>query len=161
MPHYSVFTQRDYSDELTATTIHNGAVTAVSIAGFLTEFGQMRDAIDDITTGVMAKEMWVGNNDVISSDRPTNPFAQRELKWRVAYNGATDGLPYELTIGCADPSGVDGSGVARLVAGTDLANVANEDIAAFITRFNSFARVPNDETQGVVFREMRIVGRNI
>jgi len=161
MPHYSVWTVKDYSNENSTVTIHNGAITAVSIAGFLTAFGEMRTAIENIITGTMHKEMWVGNNDLISSVLPTNPFAQRELKWQVSYIGQTDNLFRELTIPTADPSGVDGGGEPRLIPGTDRANPDNTDIAAFITEFNAFARVPGDETQLVTFQSMRLVGRNI
>ena len=151
---YSTFTLLDFSGEKSAVTINNGAITSVSLPGFLTEFGQMRTAIDDITAGTLHKEAWVGDNTVLSNTRPANVFAQRELKWLVRYQGNTSQKVFTLELPTADPTG-------RLVAGTDLADIANAEVAAFITRFNSFARTPDDDTETVTFLEMRLVGRNI
>lgn len=152
--HYSVFTQLDYSGEKSLTRIYNGAITAVSIAGFLTEFGQMKDAINAITLGTMAQEMWVGDNTDLSNVLPTNVFAQRELKWLVVYEDDTSKNVYTLTLPCADPTG-------RLIAGTDLADLAQTEVAAFVTRFESFARSPESDVNTVTVLRIQLVGRNI
>lgn len=152
--HYSVFTQLDFSGEKSLTRIYNGAITAVSIAGFLTEFGQMKDAINAITLGTMAQEMWVGDNTDLSNVLPTNVFAQRELKWLVVYEDDTSKNVYTLTLPCADPTG-------RLIAGTDLADLAQTEVAAFVTRFESFARSPESDVNTVTVLRIQLVGRNI
>lgn len=160
MPHISTFTLLDYSNEKSSTSIYTGAITAVSIGGFLTEFGQMRTAIDDITLGTLHKEQWVGDATVLSQTPPASPYAQRELKWLVTYQGNTSQKLYQVTIPTADPNGTDGDGRPRLVPGTDLANLENEDIAAFVTRFESFARTPDSDTETVNVLSIRLVGRN-
>jgi len=152
--HYSVFTQLDYSGEKSATTIYNGAITALSIGGFLTEFGQMRTTIDNITLGTPHAEQWVGDKTVLSNDLPTNPFAQRELKWLVRYKGNTTQKIFTLEIPCADPTG-------RLVAGTDKADLTEASMAAFVTRFQSFARTPDSDVETVTVLDVFLVGRNI
>jgi len=151
---YSLFTLKDFSDENSTVKIYNGAVTAVSIAGFLTAFGGMRDAVDDITLGTMHKEQWVGDNTVISQIPPTNVFAQRELKWLVTYQGDTTNNIHTLTIPTADPTG-------RLVPGTDLADLTDTEMAAFVTAFEAFARTEDSDLETVTVLEIRLVGRNI
>lgn len=156
MPHYSVFTLKDYSDEETPVTIYNGAITAGTLPGFLTEFGQMRDAIDAITLGTVKKEKWVGDDTLISDARPASPIAQRESKWLVFYRDVVTNKVHRLEIGTADVGAV---GASRLVPGTDLADLTNTEIAAFVTRFESFARSEAGNMTDVV--KIQKVGRNI
>lgn len=152
--HVSSFTLMDYTKEKSDTSIYTGAITAVSIAGFLTAFGNMRTAIDNLTLGTLHKEAWIGDSTVLSQVPPTNEFAQRELKWLVRYRGNTSQKIFTLTIPTADP-------VGRLVPDTDKADITNTEVAAFITLFNSFARTPDNDTEGVTFLDMVLVGRNI
>ena len=152
--HYSVFTLLDNSDEKSNVTIYHGAITPTSLAGFLAQFGAVRNAIDAITLGTMHKEMWVGDNTTLSQVRPTSEFAQREVKWLVRYRGNTSNKIYTLTIPTADPAG-------RMVAGTDQANLTNPQIQTFITEFQGFARTPDDDQENVTVLDIRLVGRNI
>lgn len=152
--HYSVYTQADYSGEDSHTKIYNGAVTAVSIGGFITEFGQMRDAIDAISKGTMTKEMWVGDATELSNVLPTDVYAQREIKWLVRYQDNVTKNVYTLTIPCADPTG-------RLLPQSDMANLAQTEMAAFVTRFQSFARSPESDQNNVTVLSIELVGRNL
>jgi hypothetical protein len=152
--HYSVFTLLDNSDEKSNVTIYHGAITPTSLAGFLAQFGAVRNAIDAITLGTMHKEMWVGDNTILSQVRPTSEFAQREVKWLVRYRGNTSNKIYTLTIPTANPAG-------RMVAGTDRANLTNPQIQTFITEFQAFARTPDNDQENVTVLDIRLVGRNI
>lgn len=154
MPHYSVWSFLDYSGETSPVTIHHGAITPVNLAGFLTEFGQMRSAIDGISIGTIQKEKWVGDDTLLSNALPANAFAQRELKWLVRYRDTTSNKIYNIEIPCADPTG-------RLVAGTDKADLTETNMAAFVTRFESFGRSPESDTHNVAVQEIILVGRNI
>lgn len=152
--HYSMFTLLDASGEKSNTTIYNGAITPTSLAGFLTEFGQLRDAIDDITLGVIHKEAWIGDNTLLSQVLPTNAFAQREIKWLVRYRGNTSKKIFTLTIPTADPTG-------RLVPGTDRADLTNPQMQTFVSRFEGFARTPDSDQETVTVMDITLVGRNI
>jgi hypothetical protein len=154
MPHYSTFTLLDYSNEKSTVTIHNGVITAGTIAGFLTAFGALRTAIDAITIGTVNKEKWVGDDTVLSNTLPTNVFAQRELKALVLYEGDTSQKKFTVEIPTFDPTG-------RLVAGTDLIDLTQTEVAAFVTAFESIAKSPDDATETVTILEMRLVGRNV
>jgi hypothetical protein len=152
--HYSVFTMLDASGEKSSATIYNGAITQVSLAGFLTAFGNLRNAIDAITLGTIHKELWVGDSTVLSQVAPTNEFAQRELKWLVRYRGNLTNKIFTLTIPTADP-------VGRLVAGTDRADLTNAQIQAFVNEFHGFARTPDSDQETVTVLDITLVGRNI
>lgn len=154
MPHLSQFRIRDYSDEYSNVSLFNGAITAVSIAGFLTEFGDLRDAIAAIILGNVAQESWIGDRTTVNDVRPASTFAQRELKWLVEYHGDTTLKKFTLTIPTADPTG-------RLIAGTDLADLSETDMAAFVAAFETTARSPDDDTETVTVDAVRLVGRNI
>jgi hypothetical protein len=152
--HYSVFTQLDFSEEKASTKIYNGAITSTSIAGFITEFGQMRDTIAAITLGTMTQEQWVGDITTLSQIAPTNEFSQRETKWKVNYVGDTSNKKFFVTLPCADP-------VGRMIAGTDKADLTETAMAAFVTRFNSFARTPDSDLETVTITSIQLVGRNL
>lgn len=152
--HYSIWKLKDFSREDSSVKMYNGAITPVSLPGFLTEFGQMRTAIDDITLGTVVEETWVGDKTDISNIAPTNVFAQREMKWLVTYEDDVSKNVHYLTIPTADPTG-------RLIAGTDKANLAEAAMAAFVTRFNSFARSPESDQNTVTLLDVELVGRNL
>jgi len=160
MPHTTTWTEKDFSGEPSSVTIFNGPVTALTIAGYLTAIGTGRSVISAITRGTMHKEMWVGDNTVLSNVLPTDPNAQRELGWYVTYEGDTSHKKFHITLPCADPSLVDGDDVGILLPGTDIANLENEDMAAFVTWFNGFARSPDNDTESITILSVELVGRN-
>ena len=151
---HSIFTLRDYSGESTAVRIYNGDVTAISIAGFLTDFGDMRDAVEGITLGEMAQEQWVGDLTTLSADLPVNVFAQRELKWLVRYHDTVTNEKAKLEIGTADPTGV-------MLPASDFADLTVEPMLTFVSEFEAFARHPESSVNAVVIDSIQLVGRNI
>lgn len=151
---HSIFTLRDYSTETTSVRIYNGDITAISIAGFLTDFGDIRTALEGITLGVMAKEQWVGDLTDLSALSPVNVFAQRELKWLVRYHDTVTQEKATLEIGTADPTGV-------MLPNSDFADLSVNPMLAFVTEFQSFARHPESATNAVVIDSIQLVGRNI
>lgn len=153
MSHYNVLTYRDASGELSNMTVHNGAITAVSIAGFLTDFGDLKTAVDALVIGQLATEMWVGDKSLVSRDLPASDYAQRENKWLVTYEGDTSHKLFQIEIPTADAA---------------LRNQNNDDIditaapfAAFVTAFETIARSPDSDVETVTVRGMKFVGRNL
>lgn len=151
---YAVFTQLDYSNERSASVIHTADVGVGNIVAFNTEFDQMRNAIAGITIGTMSEEMWVGEKNSLSKITPTNELAQRETKWKVTYQGNVSKKLFTVTLPCADI-------VTRLLPKSDKADLAQTEMAAFVTRFNSFAKSPDDPTEAVTIIEVQLVGRNL
>lgn len=151
--HFGTFTILDYSEEKSPTSFQFGGITALSIAGFLTQFGNLRTALQGIIVGVVSKEKWVGDDTVLSNTPPTDSAAQVELKWLVTYEGASTKKKFHYELPTPDTS--------KLVPGTDLADMTDTDIAAYITAIEAIAKSPDDDTEGINVLDIALVGRNI
>jgi hypothetical protein len=166
MAGFGSFTLLDHNGEITSTSFNTGNVTALSLPGLLTQFGALRTAIDGIVLGTISKESLKVFDTPLSNDLPVDQNAQRERKWLVVYE---DNLPFfdaplnaipnegyrkrfSFEIGTADIAN-------RLVPNTDRADLANTQVAAFVTAFEAIARSPYGGTTNVL--EIRSVGRNI
>lgn len=150
--HYGTFTVQDFSEEKSPVRFSFGGVTAVNIAGFLTQFGQLRTALTNIITGVVQKEKWVGDDTVLDNTPPTDQNAQIELKWLLTYEGASSKKKYRQEIPTPD--------LTKLIPGTDMADMTDTDIAAYVTAFETIGKTPDDDTEAVNVLDMRLVGRN-
>lgn len=150
--HYGTLTYVDYSDEKSSFQFNFGAITAVSLPGFLTQFGAFRTATNAISLGTLVSDQWVGDATKYGNAPPTNPNAQRERKFLVTYEDTTTLALYRLEIPCADLTG-------RMIPDTDLVDLTNTQIAAWITAFEALCRSP--EGNAVVVVRMQAVGRNI
>jgi hypothetical protein len=150
------FTLRDWSNEKSTMRFYGGDITAVSLPGFLTEFGTLRGAVEGITLGIVANERWIGDDTELSPNLPALPAAQREKKWLVTYVGANGGT-YQLEIPTADDSQAD-----ILLPSSDLADLVNNTaMAAFVAAFEQIARTPVDDTETVTVQSIRFIGRNL
>lgn len=155
MPHYVSWSLRDYTLETSPVRINSGAITAVSIGGFLTAIGTGRAAIEGITEGIVAKEQWVGDSTDLSALAPTAVTAQVERKWLGRYHDTVTQKKYRFEIPTAELV------TGRLLANSDFANMADTNMAAFKSWFDGFARSPDNDTNAVVLDSMQHVGRNI
>lgn len=159
------FSMLDHSGERGSISINTGNVTAVSLPGLLTEVGDLREAIEGITAGVVASESLMVFNTPLANEPPASQDAQVERAWLVSYeddlpffDDPVNAIPNEgykkrftLTIPTAD---IDG----RLLANTDKADLTDTDIAAFVTAFETTARSPYGGTVNVL--SITAVGRN-
>lgn len=157
--HYSVLTIGDFSREKSSLKVYNGAITAVSIAGFLTDLAALEAATAGLILGVHQDTMWVGDKTQVSAAWPTDPDAQRERKALVVYEGATTHDVFTLTIPAVRTK--TGPGVSLLLAGTDQFDLAAALVSAWVTAFETLGRSPNDDTEAVNVLNIRLVGRNI
>jgi hypothetical protein len=148
--HYAEFEILDYSESRSSFSFSVGAITAVSLPGFLTNLGALRTALGNIVKGTISRERWVGDETVLSNIPPSDPDAQRELAWRVQYIGDFDGY-YDFTIACPDTS--------LLRAGTDFADKSSPAMAAFITAIEAIARTPLDDEEQIIVTDIYLVGR--
>jgi len=152
--HESSFTILDYSNEKSTTKIYNGPITVGTIAGFLTAFGNLRTAIEDIIRGEIASEAWVGDRTVLTSTPPTDEEASREAKWLVRYVGNTSDKIFTLEIATPLKTG-------NMLPMSDFADLTSTDMAAFVTAFEAIAKSPEDDTEGVTVQSIQFVGRNL
>lgn len=165
MPGRLGFTMLDYSREKAHFSFPTGEVTAVSLPDLLTEVGALRTAIEGITLGVVSDERLSVFDTNLTNVPPASELAQIEAAWLVQYEDVTEffddpvnAIPNEgfakvftLTIGTADI-------VGRLQTNSDLANLANAGIAAFVTAFEETARSPYGGNVNVL--KITYVGRN-
>jgi len=149
----ATLTLLDASNESTPVSVTSEVLTAANFDAQVTEFTAFRSAVEALTLGTAQRWVLAQSTDG-SNTLPANPYAQRELKWLVSYQGATSGKNFQIEIGTPDLTD-------NLVAGTDIADPASADWAAFITAFQAFAKSPDDPTEAVVFVSARLVGRNI
>ena len=119
-PNYSL-SIRDWDGKLSDTQVLTGLVTALTLPALLTQIGDLRDAIDGVTIGVLANEKQTVFNTILSQDLPTSEFAQRGNKWIVFYHDNTQFFdapvnaipnagylkPFHFEIACADNSLLD------------------------------------------------------
>lgn len=166
MAGFGAFTMLDHNGEKSTTSFYTGNITAVSLPDTLTEFGQLRVAVEGITLGTVAQESLKVFDTKLSNTRPADQNAQRERKWLVVYE---DNLPFfddpvnaipnegyrkvfTFEIATADIAN-------RLVTNTDEADLTNAGIAAFKTAFEQIARSPYGGTTTVI--KLVAVGRNL
>jgi hypothetical protein len=149
----------DYSDEKSPIKLYNGAVTAISIGGFLSDVASLRALFIAAILGTVSTEKWVGDSTVVSNTRPTDPDAQRERKGLVTYVGDTTGKKFTFTIPAIRTK--TSGGAALIVPGTDLFDLTLAPIAALVAGINGFARTPDDDTETITIQSIRLVGRNI
>jgi len=145
---------RDFSNELSSTRIHIPAITVGTIVALLVEIADYAAAVDALTLGVPSQDTITLDRNTLSADRPTNVFAQRELKWLVHYHSNTLNHKFTLEIPTADPTD-------RLIAGTDLMDLTNTEAEAWKTLFEVLAVAPDDDTDQVTVDYVELVGRNL
>lgn len=151
--HYAGVSILDYSEESSGTSFSIGAITALSLPGFLSQFGDWKTALGNIVLGTVSKDRWVGDATDISNTPPATPNAQIELKWLVSYEGASTKKKFRQELPTADPS--------KCIAGTDKADLTDADIAAYVTAFEAVAKSPDNDTEGVNVLDISLVGRNV
>lgn len=144
----------DYSNEKSSFRIPIGDITAVSLPGALTEMGALQTAIDNIILGQRSKQGWIGDDTVLSNSPASSPLAQVEWAWLVTYRGNTSQKLYNVSIATADPQ--DG----HLLPNSDMADLNNTDMAAFVDAFEQLARTPDSSTETVTVVRIQLVGRN-
>jgi hypothetical protein len=151
--HSGSFTFLDASTEKSSMTFNYGEITAISIPGFLTEYGTFRDSVVAVSIGQLVADQWSGDKTKYSNVVPTDKSAQRERKWLMTYEDDVTLALYRMEIPCADYELTD------VFAGdTDEVVLTQTEIAAMIAAFETLCRSPEGNAVTVV--GMRGVGRN-
>lgn len=160
-------TLKDYSKELSSSFIHVGGVTAVSLPGLLTDISAYRSAVDAIVVGVIRSDALTAFKTNLSTALPASAQAQRERKFLITY---TDNLPFfDDPVNAIPNAGfgeifnyeiptADFSLTGLFPTNTDEVDLAQTQIAAFVTAFEDIARSPYGGTVEVL--AITGVGRN-
>lgn len=150
--HYGTFSVLDYSEEKSTWSFNVGAITAISIGGFLTAFGNLRTSLSNIITGTVQKEKIVMDDTVLSNVPPVDSNSQVELKFLLSYEGDTTKKVFHSEIPTPDTS--------KIIPGTDEVDMTDTDIIDFVTDFEGIARTPDSDLETVTVLGMHLVGRN-
>lgn len=156
----------DFDEESSNFTIQTGAVTAVSLPNLLTQIGTFRAAVQDIILGTIQAERLAVFETKLSNTPPVSDLAARESKWLVRYqdilpffDDPVNAIPNEgfgkvfvFSIATAERTG-------HLLTNTDMADLTDTDIAAFVAAFEDMARSPYGGTVEVL--GIQAVGRNL
>lgn len=151
----SNFQLLDKTGEKSTFSIPMGAITAVSLPGFLTEFGVLRDAIDAITLGNISKESWIGDDTKLTSIRPTDNFAQREMGLRIYMVGNNGGDEFHRTLATADLAQTKPAD-----EGDTIALDTPQAVVDLVAAIEQIGRHPDDDQETITVTKIRIVGRN-
>lgn len=147
------FQLTDYSNEKSTVSVNSLALSAANFDAREALRVALSSAINNLSIGVLSKQTVTDVRDD-SPGIPTNPFAQRELKWLVLYQGATSGKIFQLEIPA--PSVTD-----NLQPNSDAADLGSEDWLAFVAAFEAYAIAPGTTSEAVTVVSARLVGRNI
>jgi hypothetical protein len=160
-------TIKDFSKELSTTSVNVGAVTAASLPGLLSDIDDYKNAVDGLVVGVLRSDELRAFKTSISTANPASAQAQRERKFMVTY---ADNLPF-----FDDPvNAIPNAGFGKIFnfeiptadfsladlfpTNTDEVDLAQTEIAAFVTAFETMARSPYGGTVEVL--AITGVGRN-
>ena len=141
----------DYDNESTTIGVYAADLNAGNIATQITLQADFGAAINDMALGTLQRIQY-GNTVESLQPPPSDPFAQRELKWRVDYRDTVNGKPGFFTIGTAN---------AALLSATDRgkADPLNADVIAFTTAAEAY--VLSQDGNAIEIEQIVIVGRNV
>jgi len=149
----NTFQITDYSNEKSSFGVVSVTANAGNLAAQQTLAANLAAAVDDLTIGELTKQQMA----LVILDTPaipTSPYAQRELKWLVQYQGNDSGKLFSTEIAAPDITD-------NVVPNTDVADLTSDDWAAFVTAFEAYAKSPDNGTEAVTVIGARLVGRNI
>jgi len=143
---------RDYSDEKSNLSLTIEQLTAGNVVATLALVDALLAATQAITEGSAEKSRVIYREQDEDPGRPSAASAQRERKWLVFYHDTTTAKKYRAEVPTALLTG-------NLVAGTDLADLAATNIAAFVTAFEAVVKDPDTGLNDVEIDKIQHVGR--
>lgn len=152
----SQWSYRDHSGETKSIRLYSGELTAVSLPGFLTLFGNLTTALDAVTLGVRAKESW-GEETIVSNAKAGTQDAQIESELLVRVVGATTQQPWSFRIPTVDYTAFNyadpPAGDQVIISGAG----ASAATTALIAALEALCKMPDDETEGITVVGMNVV----
>lgn len=147
---------RDYSGEVKSIRAYVGELTAVSLPGFLSDFGDLQTALDAVTLGVRSAQTW-GEETIVSNQRPTEKDAQIETEMLVRLIGDTTEAPWSFRIPTVDYTAFNyadpPAGDQVIISGAG----ASAATTALITALETLLRAPWDEAETMTVVGMEVV----
>lgn len=145
----------DYSLEPSHNRITIVQLTAGNVVATLALLDTLLAAMQAITLGQAAKSRVIYRSQAEDTVKPTDPLAQRENKWLVVYHDTVTAKKYRLEIPTAELAGT------KLQTNSDMANLADVQIAAFVTAFQAVAKDPDTGLNTVAVDYIQFVGKRL
>lgn len=146
----------DYSGERKSVPIRVGEITAVSIAGFLSDLADLEAALDAVTLGTRSQSSW-GATTVVSNTRPATADAQIETEMLVTLIDDTTEQPFSFRIPTVDYTAFNyadpPAGDTVILSGAG----ASAATTALVAAIEAIARSPWDDSHTVTVTGMRVV----
>lgn len=151
MPSYVSWLIRDASNEYSPFKVPINNLTGANYAANVGLVTALQNALIAIILGNVATRSIAAEQTDINDAGVANQFAQREMKALVSYRGSTSNVLMRAEIPTPD--------LDKLIDGTELFDLADTDIAAFVTAFEAI--VQRNGTEAVTVEEIRFVARNL
>jgi hypothetical protein len=145
----------DYSLEPSNSKVTITQITAANIVATLALVDTLIAAMQAITLGQLAKSKVTARDQEEDTVTPTEANAQRERKWLVRYHDTVTNKKYRLEIPTAD------IGSGNLNTNSDEANLADTQVAAFVTAFEAVAKDPDTGLNTVEVDKIEHVGKRL
>lgn len=146
----------DAHGKVQSVRLYAGEITAVNIAGFLSDYGTLKNALDAVTLGNRSQESW-GEETTVTNAPPANDNASVATEIIVRYRGATTEKPYSFRIPTADydafnyASPPNGDSIIMSGAGATAATTA------LVAALEALCKTPDDNGEAIVVTGMNIV----
>lgn len=128
-------------------------LTPANVAATATLTGNLQTALAAITIGVFQKTALQYSAGLLGSTPAASPLAQRENKWLMRYHDATSFQKFQVSIGTADLTLVDGN--------TEFIDLASPGAGQNLkTAFEAVVVSPADAAHSVILDSVQFVGRN-
>jgi len=150
--HFASATYKDYSNEKSTMSYNIGPITALTIAGFLSQNDAFLDAVQALSLGALVHTSWMGDSTKYSGAAPTDLNAQRERKWRVDFEDTVNLSPGSFEIPVALITG-------QLVVGTDKADITTAEWVALIAAAEALVKSVDGNPINIL--GATLVGRNL
>lgn len=151
MPSTAAWKIRDASNEYSTFQVPIINLTGANYAANIGLVTALQNALINIILGNVASRAVAAEQASINDNTVANQFAQRENKAMVVYRNTVNNALLRAEIPTPD--------LAKLVPGTDLFDLADADMAAFVAAFEAIVQA--DGTSVVNVEEIRFVARNI
>lgn len=146
----------DAHGKVQTVRVFAGELTAVSLPGFLTQFGALQTALDGVTMGTRSAQSW-GEETVVSNTMPGDTDASVATELLVRYKGATTEKPFSFRIPTADYSTLNWSnppnGDTAIISGAG----ASAATTALITALEALCKSPDDDAEAIIVTGIHIV----
>lgn len=143
---------RDYGNESSNVSLWVTTLTAANLVAQSTLINNLLTALSAITLGEQQTQVIKLSKTIVSSDLPTNAFAQRESKWLIRYHAATSLKKFTCEVPCAD--------LSLLIPNSEFADLTGTEFAALKTAWELIVRDP-DDNELTILDSAQFVGRKL